>query len=352
MLVGIFAGCGGGGEGGGGGGGGAVSQVQSVPNSAVSSAQASAPLTASSDEVEQAPPPAPAPISPVPSAPNPPAQPASVPLPTTQLRYTYKMGAVSLQDGAAVLAEMETPDYAGYRPIGGLFAGPMDIRPLYQSVNAIPAYDAELLAPVRSLFDLNTVKAAGAQGFTLGVFFVSPSGIYSEMYLRPTGSTVKFEYTDIVLDPLSGNTSVAVLAQLNTLGVNGYCALHSGSGTISSLERAAGTTSRCNYEVIKPVATNLQEYIGELNAQGARGYTPFLQMPLDRGLKRIYVKDVSKNRAFGYYQLPGAPSSKDASVLARYNEEGAKGASIYDISFGNQNVTLYRIATECVGLLC
>ena len=263
------------------------------------------------------------------------------------------MGAANLRNASAVFAEMQSPEYAGYRPVGGLFAGPTDIRPLYQSVNSIAVYDARLLTPVASLFKLATVKFEGAQGFAPAAFFMSATGLLSEIYMRPTGSTVTFEYSDIVLDPFSNQTSSAFLAQLNSLGSNGYCELRMGDDTTATVVRMAGTTSQCRYEVVKPGPGGLQVYIDELNAQGARGFIPFLEFPLDNeGAKRIYVKNLSRSQAFGYYKLPDVPLPADASMLARHNEEGAKGASIYNITFGGANVTLYRVATECSSLLC
>ncbi|MBB3177940.1 hypothetical protein [Variovorax sp. Sphag1AA] len=97
-----------------------------------------------------------------------------------------------------------------------------------------------------------------------------------------------------------------------------------------------------------PVELRLQGYIDELNAQGALGFVQILQMPLDNeGSKRVYAKDVSRDATFFYYKLPDVSPPDAASILQRHNEEGAKGASIYPVTWRGSSVMLYRIASDC-----
>jgi len=68
-----------------------------------------------------------------------------------------------------------------------------------------------------------------------------------------------------------------------------------------AIRREVPSTARCSYEVLPLVSGNRAD-VDQLNAQGAKGATPFFQTLLDNeGTKRVYVRDTLQQSAFGYY---------------------------------------------------
>ena len=275
-------------------------------------------------------------------------------------KYSYKLGAGSIDNPSTTLTTLNSPAYAGYRIFGYFTLDGNEPAIIYEK-GVVDAYSYRTSSG--SAFDEGTLITQAAAGYVAMGGFLTPGGGSVTLHGKPqTGGTsgTTYDYIRLQYDVFANVPSSAFTTQLNSAGSQGGCSIEGGAGTSTLLlRRSHPLAGVCRYEIL-PLAATSQAHIDQLNAQGARGFIPSFRGPFDgEGAKQVYVKDTSQNSTFGYYVLD-TPGSLTRTMTGRanafvdwLNREGEKGGRSFESYVeGGVRKTIFRMSENCIGFPC
>ena len=281
---------------------------------------------------------------------------SSTPTPVP-LVFSYEALPVAA-DASSFLALINSEGARGYRYLSDKTFSD-GTKSIFLNDSTAPSYTCEMLPPQTDA--IGQENAEGAKGY---FYFGANDGYRDNFYCQPGGAGSQYTYS-YVRDALSSSVS-DFLNQLNSWGQSGYYLggqiinANTNLYTGNSYEKNTITQPTYTYDIQTP-PTNVNDYLAQLNSEGAQGYRG---QKTNLGLNyapynvfnsgvdvMIYMKDQSQSATFTY--ITDTPPTASADFIAQANSHGAQNYGyIGELTFNGQPISFYFKANNCVGFIC